>query len=129
MIYLASPYTDSNEMVMEQRFEAACKQTALLIGAGIWVWSPIVHGHPLTAYGLPHTYEFWQGYNGRSIEWCKELWVLMLVGFEGSVGIRRELVGAVQLGKPVRFIRPGETLAHYDAAAVARLMKPVRASA
>ena len=129
MIYLASPYTDSNEMVMEQRFEAACKQTALLNGAGIWVFSPIVHGHPLTAYGLPHVYEFWKRYNRVFIQWCKELWVLELDGFEESVGVRDEMVVAVDLGKPVRFIRPGETLAHYDAAAVARLMKPVRASA
>jgi hypothetical protein len=52
VIYLASPYSHPNPAVREQRFQAACQAAAALLRSGQAVFAPIVHSHPLVAYGL-----------------------------------------------------------------------------
>ncbi len=47
MIYLASPYTHVDAAVRESRFDAACLAMSTLMRAGLSVYSPIVHSHPL----------------------------------------------------------------------------------
>ena len=53
MIYLASPYSHSDPLVRQARFDAACRVTANLIQAGQAVVAPIVLGHPLVRFGVP----------------------------------------------------------------------------
>ncbi len=60
LVYLASPYTSSDIAVCEERYQAACRATAALIRAGQVVFSPIVHSHPLVAFGLPTTWAAWE---------------------------------------------------------------------
>ena len=109
MIYLASPYTHANPSVREQRYQAACRATAALIRAGQVVFSPIVHSHPLVAFGLAGTWETWERIDRAFLERCDEVAVLMLDGWDQSVGVRAELRIAREMGKPVRFLEVDAT--------------------
>jgi len=106
MIYLASPYSHAGQVVREERYRAACRATARLLRDGRLVFSPIVHGHPLTAYGLPGDWEFWQQYALWHLERCDELVVLTLDGWRQSLGVQSEIRHAGELGKPVRRMAP-----------------------
>lgn len=74
MIYLASPYSDPDPAVREQRYEAACAATVAMLRAGHVVFSPIVHSHPLVAYGLPTDWAFWQRVNGDHLLFATKSW-------------------------------------------------------
>lgn len=106
MIYLASPYSHPDPAVREQRYQAACQATAALLRAGELVFSPIVHSHPLVAFDLPTAWGFWESIDRAYLERCDEVVVLMLNGWEASVGVRAEIGIARALGKPVRVLAP-----------------------
>ena len=107
MLYLASPYSDPDNAVRDQRFRAACRATAALLCSGHVVYSPIVHGHPLVEFGLPTDWEFWQRYDREHLARCDELVVLTLDGWQESVGVQAEIRIAQELAKPVSFLAPG----------------------
>jgi len=106
MIYVCSPYTDPDPAVREQRFESACRAAAELICQGRTVYSPIVHSHVICRYGVPLDWRFWARHDRRFLELSREVVVLMLPGWEASVGVQAEIAIARELGKPVSFIRP-----------------------
>ena len=119
MIYLASPYSDPDPRVREQRFQAACQATAALLLSGAVVFSPIVHGHPLVSHGLPTEWTFWAKLDQQFLRRCDEVVVLTLDGWRGSKGVQHELKLASALGKPVRYIAPQDGTASPTLAAVA----------
>jgi nucleoside 2-deoxyribosyltransferase len=117
MIYLASPYSDPDPAVREQRFQAACWAAAALLRAGHIVFSPIVHCHVLVEHGLPTDWAFWQHADREHLKRCDEVVVLMLDGWEESAGVQAEIRTAQDLGKRVRYLAAEEafvalTLAH-----------------
>ena len=111
MIYLASPYAHPDPAVREARYQAACRATAELMRGGRAVFSPIVHSHPLTAFGLPTNWAFWERCDRQYLERCDELVVLMLDGWPQSVGVQAEIKLATEMAKPVSFLNP-ENLTH-----------------
>jgi len=106
VIYLASPYSHPDPAVREQRFREACVAAAALLRAGHAVFSPIAHSHPLVAHGLPTDWSFWERQDREHLQRCDEVVVLMLDGWEASVGVREEIRIAREIGKPVRFVDP-----------------------
>jgi|SRR6516225_289064 hypothetical protein len=104
MIYLASPYSHPDAGIREQRFQAACRAAATLLRSGHCVFSPVVHSHPLVAHGLPTGWAFWQHVDLEHLRWCDVVVVLMLEGWEESVGVQAEIRTARALGKPVRYL-------------------------
>jgi len=105
LIYLASPYTDSDPKVRAFRFQQALEATALIMLSGRMAFSPIVHSHPLTAHGLPATDgAFWWPWNSTMLSACDELWVLALPGWEDSEGIKRERAQANADDMPERIV-------------------------
>jgi Domain of unknown function (DUF1937) len=118
VIFLASPYSDPDPVVREQRFLAACQAAAMLLKHGNAVFAPIVHGHPLVAHGLPTDWSFWHPVNVLHLERCESLVVLLLDGWRESAGVRREIEIAGELGKPVMYLEtagacPADTLAQF----------------
>ncbi|MSR57615.1 MAG: DUF1937 family protein, partial [Planctomycetaceae bacterium] len=105
-IYLCSPYSHSDPTVREQRYQAACAMTARMMLEGQVVYSPVVHGHPLTRLGLPIDWFFWQYFDLRHLEYCNEILVLMLDGWTESAGVRAEIEIATEFGKPVWYRAP-----------------------
>ncbi|QDU46843.1 Nucleoside 2-deoxyribosyltransferase [Symmachiella dynata] len=116
MIYLASPYSHTDAIVRERRFRAACRVAARLIRSGEVVFSPVAHGHAISLYGVPTDWQFWEPHDRRFLEQCHEVVVLMLDGWQESVGVQAEIQIAGELGKPVRYLAPAgngaTTLAH-----------------
>lgn len=105
MIYLASPYSHQYAFVREERFAAVCKVSAKLMRDGHHIYSPIAHSHPIASHGdLPTGFDYWREYDWWFIEHVDELWVLMLDGWESSVGVTAEIKYARQLGKPVKYL-------------------------
>lgn len=116
MIYLASPYSHPHAIVRELRFHDACVALARMLRAGLPAFSPIVHGHPLVAHGLPTDWSYWEPFDREHIGRCDEVLVLMLDGWRDSIGVAAEIGIAAELGKPVRYLAPeatvSPTLAH-----------------
>jgi nucleoside 2-deoxyribosyltransferase len=106
VIYVASPYTHPDPAVREQRFDAACRAAAALIGRGNTVFSPVAHSHPLCRFGLPGDWQFWQRQDLALLAACDEAVVLKLDGWQQSRGVQAEIAAAKALGKPVRFLEP-----------------------
>jgi hypothetical protein len=104
MIYLASPYSHENLAVREQRFREACRAATALLLAGHAVFSPIAYSHGLVQYGLPIDWSFWEWHDKEMLARCDEVMVLMLDGWEDSVGVREEIRIARELGKHVRYV-------------------------
>jgi nucleoside 2-deoxyribosyltransferase len=108
MIYLASPYTHSDVQVREWRFREACRAAAGLLRAGITVFSPIAHSHPIAAFGMPTSWDFWSQVDRDYLSRCDALAVLTLPGWRESVGVQAEIGLAGQLGLPVVFVAPSD---------------------
>lgn len=107
MIYLASPYSGTPEE-QEERFQAVCCKAAELMRDGHMVFSPIAHSHPIAFYGLPKDFGFWEKMDCWWIRACTKIVVLMLPGWELSVGVRAEIDYAKQIGKAVSYLKPDE---------------------
>ena len=105
MIYLCSPYTSDDPAVRQRRSEAACRAAAELIRRGHEVFSPIAHSHAICAFGVPLDWRFWSRHDRRYLEACDEVAVLMLDGWQQSVGVQAEATIARELGKPVTYLR------------------------
>ena len=106
MIYLASPYTHVDDAVRESRFDAACLATSTLMRAGLSVYSPIVHSHPLVRYGLPIEWEFWQDHDCEHLRRCDSVIVLTLDGWKASRGVQAEIELAIEFDLPIRYLSP-----------------------
>jgi len=108
VIYLASPYSHPDAAVRDERFHAVCCSVVALLDTGVSVFSPIAHSHALVAHGLPTDWSFWEAVDRDHLLRCDELVVLMLDGWRESVGVAAELRIAAELGKPVRYLAPGD---------------------
>ncbi|HOD81766.1 MAG TPA: DUF1937 family protein, partial [Phycisphaerae bacterium] len=71
MVYLCSPYSHNDPAVRQWRFDAACRATAAMLKAGLMVFSPIVHSHPVAACGLDAMdHRFWMRVDRPYLDWC-----------------------------------------------------------
>ena len=105
MVYLASPYSSPVPAVREARFRLVCRKAAELMRAGHKIFSPIAHTHPIAVAGeLPLGFDFWSEYDREFLEFCDEVWVLCLDGWEESKGVAAEIDIATKLGKPIRYL-------------------------
>lgn len=92
MIYLASPYTASEPGLTLHRFQMTEYYVAKYMKLGKPIFSPIVHCHELAGkYGMPTTHQYWWNYNLAFLEKADELWVLMLPGWDQSMGVQAEM--------------------------------------
>jgi nucleoside 2-deoxyribosyltransferase len=104
MIYLASPYTHPDPVVRVRRFRATCHTAALLIRTGHVVFAPIAHSHPMTEFGLPADWEFWERYDIEFLRRSSELVVLKLDGWRESRGVQAEIDLALEMDLPIRYL-------------------------
>jgi hypothetical protein len=104
--YLACPYSHTEQSVMVQRFDQVNEFAAKLMRAGLMVFSPISHTHPIVQYGLPEGWDFWEQYDRCIIGHCKGLIVCQFDGWDASVGVQAEIGIAGDLGRDVYYVRP-----------------------
>ena len=104
LIYLASPYSDPDPGVREQRFQDVCEAAAYLIRQGHFIFSPIAHSHPIALCGLPGDWVFWAAHNREWLARCDELWVLRLPGWSTSQGVGNEQRIARDNNQRIRYV-------------------------
>ncbi len=108
MIYLASAYSHPDARVRQHRFEQACQAAAAITRAGLSVFSPISHSHPIARFGVPTGWEFWARIDHEFLSKADLLAVLKLDGWQASAGVQAEIALAGELGLPVIYVEPGE---------------------
>jgi hypothetical protein len=107
--YLASPYS-KHPGGLEVAFRQACEAAALLIKAGVPVFSPIAHSHPIAvAGGLdPLSYDVWLPADRPMMDAASGIIVLHLLGWATSYGIAEEQRHFAAAGKPEVHMMPGQ---------------------
>lgn len=114
LIYLAAPYTHKERAVMVERFERINAIAAKFMAAGLYVFSPISHTHPIADAGtLPRGWDFWKGYDETMISRCNQLYVLMLPGWRESTGVNAEMEIAEKMGIPIYYVTPDGSIRNY----------------
>lgn len=110
MIYLASPYTEggASETVMRNRYHQAMDFVVARMPEPIF--SPIVYSHNMgVTYDLPKTFDFWMNMDYKFIDACDTLYVLMLAGWDKSIGVTAEIEYAKKKGLDIVFFNSDHT--------------------
>lgn len=100
--YLASPYSKYPQGT-EQAFKAICRIAAELIQAGVPVFCPIAHSHPLSANSdiVEHDYETWLGLDFHMMKHAVGIIVADMETWNTSYGVGVEIDYFTKAGKPV----------------------------
>lgn len=110
LIYLASPYSSEFADVTERRVRQVESAAAHFIEKGHLIFSPIVNSHPiaeLVSFSGQNTTAAmspWMKYDHAMIDRSDELWVLMIEGWDKSLGVTEEIDYALKQGKTIRYI-------------------------
>ena len=104
--YLGSPYSKYPGGRAMAHMEV-CRNVALLIKAGVHVYSPIAHTHPVAEFGNinPFDHDIWLPADQPLMDAAKGLIVLQLDGWDNSFGLQCELDEFTQ--RPVVYMEPG----------------------
>lgn len=107
LIYVGTPYTKYPGGI-EKAFVDACKLTARLLTAGVNVYSPIAHTHPLAIYGDldPLDHKIWLPFDSAMMAKADAMIVAMMEGWETSYGVRHEMETFAANGKQIFFLEP-----------------------
>lgn len=106
LTYLAVPYTHENPQIREWRFNKANEAAAYLMKKGLLVFSPISHSHPIAVTsGLPTDWEYWKKFCNAYLSHCNKIIILMLEGWEESVGVQNEIKIAEEYGIEIEYLK------------------------
>ena len=105
--YLATPYSKWVKGI-EDAYQMASREAARFVKAGIPVFCPIAHTHPVAMHGgidpLDHT--IWMPADHPFMEAAIGLIVVKAEGWEKSYGINEEIKTFKAAGKPVMYVDP-----------------------
>ena len=111
MIYLAAPYTHSDDAICAIRVEMVTYAAAVLTECGFHVYSPLTHGHQLAKKrNLPKEFDYWATQCKKYVGMCDSVVVLLLDGCLESVGVTAEVEEAAEQNKPVIYIEFGDVI-------------------
>jgi len=100
--YVGTPYSRFPDGI-ERAFRAACISVAELIRAGVSVFSPIAHSHPVAFYGKidPRDHDIWLPADAPLMKAAGGLIVVTLPTWRDSVGLMHEIKVFEAAEKPV----------------------------
>ncbi len=106
--YLATPYSKYPAGI-EQAFIDACRETAMLLRAGVPIFSPIAHTHPIAVHGNinPRDHKIWLPADRPLMDAACGLIVCQMETWDQSYGIGVEIETFTAAGKPVVYMTPG----------------------
>lgn len=109
--YLASPYS-KYPLGIEQAFIDVSVIAAELMKAGVHVYVPISHSHPIAIYGGidPLSHDIWLPLDNKLMEACDGIIVALMEGWETSFGVKHEVDMFVKMEKPVHLLKVGGVL-------------------
>lgn len=107
--YLASPYS-KHPGGLDEAFKEVCRAAAVLIRAGVRVYSPIAHTHPIALHGSidPYDHGIWLPADEPFMHGACGLIVLRAESWEQSYGISVEIAQFENAGKPIVYMDPGK---------------------
>lgn len=107
MAYLATPYSKYPKGI-EVAFRDAAALTARLLRAGMKVFSPIVHTHPIAIHGGldPLDHALWLPFDEPMMRRSEVLLVAKMEGWEKSFGIAEEIKVFRKTQKPIYYLNP-----------------------
>lgn len=109
-IYLASPYSHKEKVIMTQREREITVIAGKLFAQkrATAIFCPITQSAPITRVTktLLGCWQTWQVNDLAFIDSCTELWIATMPGWLESVGVQAELEYAKQLGKPIKLLDP-----------------------
>lgn len=107
--YIATPYS-KYPYGLEAAFRGACRITGMLIAAKIPVYSPIAHSHSIAKYSHmdPLDHQIWLPADKPMMDAAYGLVVVMMDGWDKSIGIEHEIAAFAKAGKPIIYMEPGE---------------------
>lgn len=105
LIYVGTPYTKFPAGI-EVAFQAACFLTGRLLRAGLKVYSPIAHTHPIAIHGGldPLDHSIWLPFDAAMMDKADAMIVAMMDTWESSRGVRHEMDAFAAAGKPIYFM-------------------------
>jgi hypothetical protein len=102
--YVAAPYSHPDPAIHELRFRQINAYCAAQMAAGVILYSPISHCHPIALeHALPTDWAFWERFDRAMIGCCRRLTVLTLDGWRESTGVTAEIKIALEMGIPVEY--------------------------
>lgn len=106
--YLGSPYS-KYPGGLDAAHKAVCENAALLIRAGIPVFSPIAHSHSIARAGGmdPLDHSIWLPADKPMMDAAEGLIVLKLSGWSRSFGLAHEITVFADARKPVFYMVDG----------------------
>lgn len=105
-VYLGSPYSKYALGHDVAAYVVSVSATQLM-ARGMRVYCPIAHGHFVSKHGkLPKTWEFWKEQCRPMIDAASSLVVLMMDGWQESVGLIYEIGEFERAGKPIVYVDP-----------------------
>lgn len=107
LAYLATPYTKYAAGI-DAAFRDASALAAELLRAGIAVYSPIAHCHPLAIHGGldPLDHSVWIPFDAAMMDAAKVLIVAHMDGWRESFGVTHEIGVFARAGKPIYDLDP-----------------------
>lgn len=107
LAYLATPYTHYKDGI-EIAFREASRIAALLLIAGVEIYSPIAHCHPLAIYGDIDALDrdFWLNYQEQFMLRCDVLIVAEMDGWKDSIGMQHETNFFERAKRPIFLLNP-----------------------
>lgn len=106
IVYVASPYGDSEPLAVRQgRYAAVLQACGDLVSRGVRAYSPVAYTHNLAALGASPP-DGWYGFDLSMLPLFQYVAMLMLPNWEKSVGMRLEASRAAEIGIPVVHVRP-----------------------
>ena len=114
LVYLATPYSNYPSGI-HRAFVDTARIAARLMLAGVRIYSPICHTHPMAQFGNidPLDHEIWMPFDEAMMKAASALLVAHMVSWSTSKGIRMEMNWFARAGKPILNLIP-ETLEVYD---------------
>ena len=115
LIYLASPYTlngTADETEMQKRYEQVTRCAHMLMAMGMNVFSPITHSHAVQSVRWPlsiNTGE-WLQIDFAYLRHAHGMAVLMLDGWQNSIGVTREIEFCRKHYIPIMFLQPDKLI-------------------
>jgi hypothetical protein len=100
--YLATPYSKYPDGI-EAAFSDAAWAAGKFVEAGINVYCPIAHSHPIAIYGGldPLAHEIWLSLDRPFMEHAYGLIVVKMPSWDQSFGVRQEIEVFERAGKPI----------------------------
>lgn len=103
LCYLATPYSKYQDGNLELAYRHAAALAARLMLAGVKVYSPIAHTHPLAVWGSidPLDHNIWLPFDEAMMDKSDVLIVAHMDGWEESRGIKHEIEFFERANKPI----------------------------